>query len=483
MWGYDENLQNLTYDDWHKGIVPEDLPLILQKIEESQANRTIYDAEYRIKRANDGAIVWMKSTGLYQYDDFGEAITFTGINLDITEQKRIDEELIAAKSAAEKNAEFAERAVVAKQRFLSNMSHEIRTPMNAIIGFTKVLLKTDITEKQKECLNAIKSSGNTLIVLINDILDLAKVDAGKMVFINAPFKMSELIASILHLFETKIQEKSLELSQDYDSRIPEIVLGDAVRLNQILINLLGNAIKFTTKGKIQVSVALLNEETEKVTVQIKVTDTGIGIAEDKLENIFENFEQIHSATSSLYEGTGLGLAIVKQLVEKQGGTISVKSKVNEGSTFSFSLIFLKNQTNLVGYEKEEDIVLNTEIKGIKVLVVEDVKLNQLFMRTILDDFEFGYDMADNGKIAIEKLQTDTYNIILMDLQMPVMNGFEATDYIRNTMNLKIPIIALTADVTTVDLEKCQAAGMNDYLAKPLDEKLLYRKIVDLLKGN
>ncbi len=219
------------------------------------------------------------------------------------------------------------------------MSHEIRTPMNAIVGFTKVLMKTDLTEKQKEYLQAIKSSGNTLIVLINDILYLAKVDAGKMVFVNSPFKIAESITAVLHLFETKIQEGNLELIKEYDSRIPEIVLGDSVRLHQILINLLSNAIKFTAKGKVIVSVNLLNEE--KVTLEIKVTDTGIGIPQNKIAAIFENFEQVHTITSSLYGGTGLGLAIVKQLVEKQNGTISVKSKVDEGSTLSSTLSFQK----------------------------------------------------------------------------------------------------------------------------------------------
>lgn len=386
-----------------------------------------------------------------------------------------------AKTKAETDKEKAENAVLAKQQFLSNMSHEIRTPMNAIIGFTRVMLKTDLTEKQKEYLDAIKSSGNTLIFLINDILDLAKVDAGKMIFMNSPFKISQSITTILHLFDTKIQESNLELVKEYDSRIPEIVMGDSVRLHQILINLIGNAIKFTPNGKITLSVNLLHEDKDKVTIEIKVIDTGIGIPEDKIAIIFENFEQAHTMSSSLYGGTGLGLAIVKQLVEKQGGTISIKSKVNEGSTFSFILSFEKTLTEIP--LENEEIELDNEIKDIKVLVVEDFKLNQLLMRIILDNFKFKHDIANNGKIAIEKLQTNSYDIILMDLQMPIMNGFETTKYIRNEMNLQIPIIALTADVITVDLEKCKSIGMNDYITKPLDERLLYSKIVNLLKTN
>ncbi len=351
--------------------------------------------------------------------------------------------------------------------------------MNAIIGFTKVLLKTDLSAKQKEYLNAIKLSGDALIVLINDILDLAKVDAGKMVFEQVPFKMALSISAMLHLFETKIQEKNLKLFKEYDNRIPDVLVGDPVRLHQIILNLVSNAVKFTAKGKITVEVNLLSEDDEKVNVEFAVTDTGIGIAEDKIDKIFENFQQASSDTSRLYGGTGLGLAIVKQLVEPQGGTITVKSKVNEGSTFSFVLPFQKTI-----YEAEsvtELAELETDNKNIKVLVVEDIPLNQLLMRTVLEDFGFECDIAANGKIAIEKLQNKTYDVILMDLQMPEMNGFEATEYIRNKMNSMIPIIALTADVTTVDLAKCKSVGMNDYIAKPVDEKLLYRKIIALVK--
>jgi len=412
---------------------------------------------------------------------------------DITEQKRIEKELTEAivfaelatgiaeeaKSKAESATQIAEDAVKAKQQFLSNMSHEIRTPMNAIIGFTKVVLKTDLTLKQKEYLSAIKISGDALIVLINDILDLAKVDAGKMTFDQVPFKLSLSISAMLHLFETKIQEKNLQLVKEYDKNIPDVLIGDPVRLHQIILNLVSNAVKFTTKGEIKVSVNLLSEDAEKVTIEFAIADTGIGITENKLEKIFENFQQASSNTSRLYGGTGLGLAIVKQLVEPQGGSISVKSKVDEGSTFSFILNFFKTTAEA---EAETGILeLDTEMKNVKILVVEDIALNQLLMKTLLDDFRFESDIAANGKIALEKLETNTYDLVLMDLQMPEMNGFEATEHIRKKMNSSIPIIALTADVTTVDLAKCKSVGMNDYIAKPVDERLLYNKIVGLLK--
>jgi len=378
-----------------------------------------------------------------------------------------------------KSKEHAEELVKFKDRFLSNMSHEIRTPMNAIIGFTKVILKTDLTAKQKEYLTAIKMSGDSLIMLINDILDLAKVDAGKMTFEKVPFKMAMSISAMIHLFEIKIQEKNLTLIKEYDDKIPSVLLGDPLRLHQIILNLLSNAVKFTNNGKITVSIRLLSENNEQASLEFAVADTGMGIADDKLEKIFENFQQATTGTSRYFGGTGLGLAIVKQLVEGQGGKVSVKSKVNEGSVFSFTLKFLKTQSEA---ETETEVLkLNNEIKNIKVLVVEDIVLNQLLMKTILDDFGFEPHIAENGKIAIEKLETGSYDVILMDLQMPEMNGFEATQYIRNVHKSDIPIIALTADVTTVDLAKCKALGINDYISKPVDEKLLYIKITSLVK--
>ncbi|MBG6188554.1 ATP-binding protein [Flavobacterium sp. CAN_S2] len=452
----------------------------------------VADSPLTIRHKN-GKLTDVLFNGSVYKDDKGNVLGVVIVARDVTEQKKIATELIEARVFAELATEIAEEAkksaesatiiaknaVKTKQQFLSNMSHEIRTPMNAIIGFTKVILKTDLTTKQKEYLEAIKMSGDALIVLINDILDLAKVDSGKMTFEKIPFKMKASISAMLHLFETKIQEKNLNLIQVYDDKIPTNIIGDPVRLHQIILNLVSNAVKFTTKGKITVSVDLLHEDAENVILQFAVTDTGIGIAEEKIEKIFENFQQASSGTSRLYGGTGLGLAIVKQLIEPQGGKIIVKSKVNEGSTFSFTLPFQKANADT---ELENEIVeLDSEVKNIKVLVVEDIPLNQLLMKTLLDDFGFQYDMAENGKIAIEKLKNNDYDIILMDLQMPVMNGFEATEYIRNTMISKIPIIALTADVTTVDLAKCKAVGMNDYLAKPVDERLLYSKIITILK--
>jgi PAS domain S-box-containing protein len=444
-------------------------------------------------RHSNGMLTDVLFNGSVYKDDYGNVLGAVVVARDITEQKKIASDLTEAivfaelavgiaedaKTKAESATLIAESAVKAKQQFLSNMSHEIRTPMNAIIGFTKVLLKTEISSKQKEYLTAIKMSGDALIVLINDILDLAKVDAGKMIFEQTPFRMALSISAMIHLFETKIREKNLDLVKDYDIRIPGVLIGDPVRLHQIILNLVSNAVKFTNKGKITISVHLVSEDEEKATIEFSVSDTGIGIAKDKIGKIFENFQQASSGTSRLYGGTGLGLAIVKQLVEPQGGTISVKSTIDEGSTFSFILSFLKTKAEPEGEQCGPE--LEMDVKHVKVLVVEDIALNQLLMKTLLEDFGFKCDLAENGRIAVDLLHTGSYDIVLMDLQMPEMNGFEATDYIRNKMNSKIPIIALTADVTTVDLAKCRAVGMNDYIAKPVDERILYSKIVGLVK--
>jgi len=387
--------------------------------------------------------------------------------------------LMADKLIAEESACQSQKAVAAKQQFLSTMSHEIRTPLNSILGFTNVLLKTELNAKQKEYTKAIKSSGDSLIFLINDILDLAKVNAGKMTFEKQPFQIKRSVTLIQNSFDLIIKEKNLDLVNEYDNRIPATLIGDSGRLNQILINLLSNAVKFTHNGKITVGVKLLNQDEEKATIEFAVTDTGIGIAENKIKSIFDVFEQAEIGTSNSYGGSGLGLSIVKKLVESQGGSIGLKSKIGEGSTFSFILTFEKTNVNV---ETEiETIKLDSEIKNLRVLVAEDVVLNQLLIQMILSDFEFEYEVVANGKIAIEKLQTNTYDIILMDLNMPEMNGFEATKYIRETMKSKIPIIALTADVTITDVTKCKESGMDDYISKPIDENQLYSKMVELMK--
>ena len=432
----------------------------------------------------EGHITEVLCNGSVFKDEYGKIQGIVFIARDITEQKKSEKELINAKEDAEQAMRIAEDAMKAKQQFLSNMSHEIRTPMNAIIGFTKVILKMELDPKQREYLQAIKVSGDALIVLINDILDLAKVESGKMVFEQNPFKLSASLATILHLFEYRIQEKNLSLTVHFDPNIPEVLLGDVTRLHQIILNLISNAVKFTNHGGITIKVELLEKSDEKLWVAFSIADTGIGIEESKVGNIFESFQQASSQTSRIFGGTGLGLAIVKQLVEHQGGTITVESVLNEGTTFRFNINFglqLNKNYDQVETSHEEFTPIESNPDRIRVLVAEDIALNQLLIRTLLDEFGFSYEIVSNGLEAIEKLKAKEFDIVLMDLQMPQMNGFECTQYLRNTLRLQLPVIALTADVTTVDLDKCKQIGMNDYIAKPLNEDILLNKINSLVK--
>ncbi len=463
-----EELRDFGYQ---KIMHPDELDEFQKRFQKAAETGTVLEMEMRFMN-KEGDYRWHLNLASPIKDENGQLKMWVGSTTDI-------HELLEAKSKAE-------TAIKAKQLFLSNMSHEIRTPMNAVIGFTNVVLKTELSEKQKEYINAIKVSGDSLILLINDILDIAKVDAGKMTFEQIPFELSTSIAATLHLFEPKIQEKNLELIKNYDAAIPEILLGDSLRLRQIILNLLSNAVKFTDEGKITVSVRMLKEGADSIAIEFSVTDTGIGVPENKLGHIFDDFQQAADETSRLYGGTGLGLSIVKQFVELQGGTLIVNSKPGIGSTFGFVLNFKKAIVETTAMAEitatDHSVELAERIENIKVLVAEDILLNQLLVKIILKDFGFDVDIADNGKMAIEKLQENKYDIILMDLLMPELNGFEATQHIRSKMNSQIPIIALTADLTTVDVEKCKAVGMNDYISKPVDEKLLHSKIVKLVKN-
>ena len=480
LWGKGNKVEGKSIFDVLPELKDGPIPKMLQEVYATGIPQEGYELLIPLNRKGKLENVYFNFVYQPYLDADGTILGVTIIAYEVTAHINLKDELIEARRIAEEKTKIAENALKSKQQFLSNMSHEIRTPMNAIIGFTNVALKTDLNKEQKEFITAIKSSGSALIVLINDILDLAKVDAGKMTFDKKSFNILESIVDIFYLFESKCSEKNIKLEQQYDKRIPEYIVGDCMRLRQIILNLISNAIKFTSKGKIILSVKMLNEDSEKTTIEFTLTDTGIGIPENKLADIFDNFEQASTEISRLYGGTGLGLAIVKQLVEHQGGTLIVKSEEGIGSTFGFVMNFEKFCAE-TPIETENIDSKMVGPKNVKVLVAEDIPLNQLLIKIILEEFGFQCDIAENGKVAIAKLKENTYDIILMDILMPEMNGFEATDFIRNTMNSKIPIIALTADVTTVDVQKSRTIGMNDYISKPIDEKLLYEKIIKQLK--
>lgn len=324
---------------WQKALHPDNAESVIKSFKKA-IEAGIDWVDTFLLRGKDEVYLWFLSHAVPLKDNEGKVIRWFGTNTNITEQKESNKKPEAATL-------LVEEAMKAKQQFLSNMSHEIRTPMNAIVGFTNVVLKTKLDENQKKYINAIKASGDSLIVLIDDILDLAKVDAGKMNFQLIPFKLSESITAILHPFEIKSQGKNIELIKKYDVTIPKILLGDSVRLHQIMINLISNAIKFTTKGEITLSVLLLDDDDEKAIIEFSVADTGIGIPENRLEDVFGAFQQANIETAQLSGGTGLGLAIAKQLVEHQGGILSVISKVGEVSIFSFVLSFKKPEVESV----------------------------------------------------------------------------------------------------------------------------------------
>ncbi len=430
-------------------------------------------------RHKDGKLTDVLFNGSVYKDDRGNVLGVVIVARDVTDQKRIARELTEAK-------ELAEKLAGAKDQFLASMSHEIRTPLNGIIGFTKILLRNDTTEIQRHQLDAIKTSSDILLVLINDILDLAKIEAGKMNIETTELKLSELINSVLGSFELRFQEKELKINKQYDDGIPKILIGDPVRINQILLNLLSNSVKFTDHGgQISISVNLLTQDKEKTNVEITISDTGIGISPEKLEIIFQPFMQSSNDTARKYGGTGLGLSIVNQLVDLMGGTISVKSQLNKGSAFTISLPLKKSTATEISKDIETKIFTNElkQLGKLKILLAEDIPINQYLAQTILHDFGFETDTAENGKIAIELLEKNYYDIILMDLMMPEMNGFEATQHIRSKMlppKSTIPIIALTADVTKADVDKCTEIGMNEYVSKPINETDLLNKIALLV---
>lgn len=397
---------------------------------------------------------------------------------DFTDRKKVEKQLIREK-------ELAEELMKAKEQFLANMSHEIRTPMNAIIGLTQVLLKTDLNIEQRDYLNIIKTSGDTLLVVINDILDLSKIEAGRMTFEETSFNLYEIIASIIELFHPKAEEKQIALEYSIAKNVPFFLMGDPVRLNQILMNLVSNAIKFTEEGKVSLRVRIKEETRSQATVEFVVEDTGIGIPEEKLLLIFESFTQSESAITRKYGGTGLGLSISKRLIELQGGKIEVQSIVNQGSTFSFFLNFKKvKDGHKVIEEKEEDDKFADPLKNLKVLLVEDNLINQLLVEKILGDKGCLVEKAENGKIALEKLSADNkYDIVLMDVKMPEMDGYETTKRVRSSKNhtiSEIPILAMTAHATIWEAEKCIKIGMDDYIAKPFNVEELQKKIIRLV---
>ncbi|MEO8861339.1 MAG: ATP-binding protein, partial [Ginsengibacter sp.] len=388
--------------------------------------------------------------------------------------------LIIQLNASEKNAREAARV---KENFMANMSHEIRTPMNAILGYTNLLQRKELDAVSTQYVQTIQRSGENLLNIINDVLDMSKIEAGMMRIESAPFSIRALVHSVETMFHARVSEKGLLLSANVEESVPDKVEGDATRLTQILINLVGNSIKFTSKGTIAIKITNEGIENNKVKTGIVVADSGIGIEPDKLQKIFERFKQAEDSVTRNYGGTGLGLSIVYDLVQLQNGTIEVESEVGRGTAFILTIPYKISAEIIDGQiPAEGSFNVLTNFGNIHILVVEDNAINQGLIKHLFTYWNLEFDLAVNGKIALDLLDVKKYDLILMDIQMPVMDGYTAAHEIRNTLKLDIPIIAMTAHAMEGEREKCLSYGMDEYISKPIREEKLQQLIEKFIKA-
>lgn len=425
---------------------------------------------YELKVKNkQGEVKWWLISGAPNYNDKGELIGSTGIHLDITEQKKLELELIEAKNDAEASAR-------AKELFLANMSHEIRTPMNAIIGMSNQLAKSSLDKDQKFYLDTIHTAADNLLIIINDILDLSKVEAGMLTLENIGFEPKIMLNRVMHVMKHKAEEKGLKFTNSFcDSRLSPVLIGDPYRLNQVMLNLVSNAIKFTDEGSVDINCHLIRETDTHQLIRISVIDTGIGMDETYLKNLYQKFSQEDLSTTRRYGGTGLGMSICKELIELMDGTIKISSKKGAGTHIDIEIEFMKG--NIDNLAADNAVQTDTRLlDGKKILIADDNAMNRLVASTILNNYGAIIKTAENGQEAYELLKKEAIDLVLMDIQMPVMDGIEATARIRKEISKDLPIIALTAYAIKGDDEKFLGAGMDDYLSKPFEENIFLQVI-------
>ncbi len=450
-------------DIWRKRLHPDDLERVLSELKQSRIGNQPFRSEYRMM-ARDGRVVWLRDEALLVLDDAGTPLFLQGVMFDISETKKAEEDLHRAKE----KAEFAMRA---KSQFLANMSHEIRTPLNAIIGLTGLLLDMNLSPEQRECAEMVRKSGDVLMDLINDILDFSKIEEGKRELEKQPFDLKSCIDGSMDLVASTAAEKFIALSSKISDRVPKIVVGDVTSLRQVLVNLLGNAVKFTDIGDVSVTVDCRQKQGGDIELCFAVMDTGIGIPKDSLGSLFQSFSQVDSSLARRYGGTGLGLAISKRLVELMGGRIWVESEPGIGSTFHFTISVQPAMTEHATPAEEpfhQGCPKADRLDRLRLLLAEDNLINQKVALMMLRKLGIRADVAANGMEVLMALERQHYDIVLMDVQMPDMDGFETTRIIRERWPKGMPyIIALTAHCLEGDRERCLCAGMNDYISKPV----------------
>ncbi len=439
---------------------------IIEKSRELSKNKQSFEVDILAYR-KDGQPIWLSVINSVIVGKGGQVEKYIEVIIDITAKKKVEIELISAR-------EEALQLSKAKDMFISVMSHEIRTPLNAVIGMSHLLMEDNPSESQMENLDILKFSAENLLTLINDVLDYAKIDTGNIQLEKEKTGLREIVHGVISSMQYKVT-KNINLKESIDPAVPNCILGDKTRLTQILLNLVGNAVKFTEKGSVTVDLKVIEESKKEVRIRFGVTDTGIGIAQDKLETIFESFKQAELDTTRKYGGTGLGLAITKRLIELHDSRINVDSVPGEGSTFWFTISFKKVEDAIINSSTQFDEELN-----LHALVVDDNQINRLLINKVLKKWGASADFAENGAEAVAMVEKDnSYNVVLMDVHMPVMGGLEATQAIRakdQEYYKKLPIVALTASMLNNQMSEITKAGMNDFVLKPFDPKVLYEKL-------